>query len=229
MVSTQHTRTRSFVVWPGPLFVVLSLAGIVALNVIGTTAYPLPTASAVATQQWFVNNSGVATLSGVLQIVAALALLWFGTALVGRVRSVGASDVPYGTMTFVGATLAALAGLVSGVSQTIAAVGPVSQDVGTVQTLREVSFFSGGTLHVAFLGVALGAASLGLAGTGALPRWLTTAGTVIAVIAVLSLLSLLVDPAQYLIPVGRFLGYAWIVVTTVVLVRGGVPTRTGRS
>ena len=45
-------------------------------------------------------------------------------------------------------------------------------------------------------------------------------GIVVAVISLLSVASLLLEPASYLLPLGRFSGFVWIFAVSVVLARG---------
>jgi hypothetical protein len=46
---------------------------------------------------------------------------------------------------------------------------------------------------------------------GLIPRWLAFAGLILAAIAELSTLTLLLDGAAFLLPIARFLGFAWLI------------------
>ena len=50
---------------------------------------------------------------------------------------------------------------------------------------------------------------------GFVPRWLAWVGLIIAALSELSFLSLALEPLQFLLPIGRFSGLAWLVAVTV--------------
>jgi hypothetical protein len=88
--------------------------------------------------------------------------------------------------------------------------------LGFVDTLRQANF-TGGTLHVASLGLFVGAASIAARRAKALPRWISWLGIVQATLAILSLASLVFFPAALLILLGRMLGFVWCIAVGLVL------------
>ena len=89
-----------------------------------------------------------------------------------------------------------------------------------VGTLRQMNFLTGGTLHVASLGLFVGATSIAARRTKALPRWISWLGIVQATLAVLSLASLVFFPAALFILLGRLLGFVWCIGVGIVLALG---------
>jgi uncharacterized protein involved in cysteine biosynthesis len=63
-----------------------------------------------------------------------------------------------------------------------------------------------GAIGLLIAGIAVPAVILGLA-----PRWLCWVGLVIAVLAELGILALLVPAFGFTLPVGRFVGVAWLI------------------
>lgn len=92
--------------------------------------------------------------------------------------------------------------------------------LGLVGTLRQMNFLTGGTLHVASLGVFMGAASISALGAKALPRWIVWLGIAQAALAILSLASLAFFPASLLILLGRLLSFVWCISVGLILAFG---------
>jgi hypothetical protein len=92
--------------------------------------------------------------------------------------------------------------------------------LGFVDTLRLANFLTGGTLHVASLGLFVGATSIAARSAKALPRWISWLGMVQATLAILSLASLVFFPAALLILLGRMLGFVWCIAAGIVLALG---------
>lgn len=80
-----------------------------------------------------------------------------------------------------------------------------------------MNFLTGGTLHVASLGLFLGATSVAARKTKVLPRWISWLGIGAAALAILSLASLFLFQATILIPLGRLLSFVWCIGVGVVL------------
>jgi hypothetical protein len=93
-----------------------------------------------------------------------------------------------------------------------------------VGALRQMNFLTGGALHVASLGLCVGAASIAVrrakALPKALPRWILWLGIVAAALAIASLASLAWFPATFLIPLVRLLTFVWCIAAGIVLARG---------
>jgi len=84
--------------------------------------------------------------------------------------------------------------------------------LGFVDPLRQANV-TGGTLHVASLGLFVGATSIAARRAIALPRWISWLGIVQATLAILSLASLGYFPAALLI----LLGFVWCIAVGLLL------------
>jgi hypothetical protein len=65
-----------------------------------------------------------------------------------------------------------------------------------------------------------------------LPRWLTFLGIVLAITGELSWFSLIAYPANFFIPITRFVGFIWMLLAAIALTRGRktvAPVSTGDS
>jgi hypothetical protein len=89
-----------------------------------------------------------------------------------------------------------------------------------VGTLRQMNFLSGGTLHVASLGLFVGATSIAASRAKALLRWIAKFGIVAAALAILSLASLVLYPVSVFIPLGRLLSFVWSIAVGIKLALG---------
>jgi hypothetical protein len=101
----------------------------------------------------------------------------------------------------------ALSGLVTWVLAEPAVAG----DGTLVRALHQLGFALGGPATVVFLGLLLAGIAVPALLLGLFPRRLAIAGLVLATIAELSTLTLLVDGAAFLLPIARFLGFAWLI------------------
>ena len=82
---------------------------------------------------------------------------------------------------------------------------------GGLHALHDLVYLTGGPAHVMTLGAFMAAVSLTAWRTGALPRWVAATGVAAGAISILSLAALLWDPASLVLPLGRGLGFLWIV------------------
>ncbi|AKU94538.1 hypothetical protein AKJ09_01202 [Labilithrix luteola] len=89
----------------------------------------------------------------------------------------------------------------------------VAENEGVAHALHWLAFGFGGPGYVVCYGLLVA----GVAVTGGLhrflPRWLMWWGIALAVIAELSTLSLVIPSFAYLLPIARFPGFGWLVVT----------------
>lgn len=206
MTATQATR-RELGVLTGSLFVLLWLAGTFVPSAAGVT-FPRPTDDMETVRRSVEASASTLEKAAAVQILAGIALLWFAAALAGYLRRRGA-----------GTELVLAGGITASVTLLFSAAGNLAMgtDLATnavsAQLLYQLSFWTGGPIHVAALGTLIVAGALG----SGLPRWSTWSGIVIGGLGVLASLSALVSPMTILTPIGRFLGFLWIVVATVMI------------
>ncbi|WP_101381030.1 hypothetical protein [Kitasatospora sp. GP30] len=158
-------------------------------------------------------------LTGLLQMLSALALLAFVPVLADFVSRHGSSAR---------AGLVRTAGVASGVLLVVSSAGGwilsmVNSlgDLAVSRTLMDLTFITGAAPAIGTLGLVLWQVSRTALAARALPAWIGWAGSVLAVASVLSLLSLVAEPATLLIPVGRYLGFVWFLAVSLLLWRRG--------
>jgi hypothetical protein len=87
----------------------------------------------------------------------------------------------------------------------------ITADATLTHALSYLAFITGGMGFVVSLGLLIaGIAVPGLI-LGLVPAWFAWAGLVIAALSELSFLSMVIEPLQFLLPIGRFLGMIWLI------------------
>lgn len=211
MTTTQDARRGNLGVLAGSLFVVLWLTGTIVQGMSGA-GFPRPTDDMGTVADFMRAGADRMEASAGLQLLSAVALLWFAAAVAARLRRVGRTGT--------GAELALAGGIMSAstlllsVSALVALGGSdLANDDASAQLLYQLSFWLGGPIHVVGLGLLIVSAAYGLG----LPKWLSMAGLVIGTAGVLASLSPIVSQLTLFTPIGRFLGFIWIIVATVLL------------
>ena len=82
-----------------------------------------------------------------------------------------------------------------------------------------LSFLSGGVLYAVGFGLLAAGISVTSWFTRLLPRWLVALGMFVAVAGELSSLSLITFPANFFIPITRYIGFVWMILAAITLVR----------
>ena len=211
MTTTQDARRGNLGVLAGSLFVVLWFSGTIVQDTSGA-GFPRPDDDMATVAEIMRAGASRMEASAGLQLLAAIALLWFAATVAARLRRVGRSNT--------GAELALAGGIMSASTllfsaSALLALGGTDlvNDDASAQMLYQLSFWLGGPIHVVGLGLLIVSAAYGLG----LPKWLSIAGLVIGTAGMLASLSPIVSQLVIFTPVGRFLGFIWIVIATVML------------
>jgi hypothetical protein len=198
----------------GVLFVGLFVAGILAQGAgAGSAAYPMPTDGQAIVQAYFAAATTTGLVAG-LHILSAFALFWFAVTLAGIVRRSGKPDAA--AVVLAGGVIATVFQSISGVVMILLGNVEIVADAGLTQALVQISFWAGGPLNVAGFGAMVAGTGFALLGV-ALPRWLDVFGIVIGSVASLALLSVVVWPLVAATPIGRYVGFVWVLITSVML------------
>ena len=207
----------------GVLFAAFFIAGDILRGVLASTPLPLPGAPASEVARYFDESRTAALAVGIVQSLSAISLLVFAGCVVAVVWQAtrGGSALP--RLTAAGGALAATCLLVSALLALTLVPVAAGGDLGLVGALRSLNFLTGGTLHVAALGLFAGAASLAARRARALPGWICWLGIVLAVPAILSLASLAWYPANFFILLGRLLAFVWSIAAGIALALGTRP------
>jgi len=225
---TASSRQRTPWALGGVLFAAFFIVGLVLGGVLASSPFPLPGATAAEVARYFTESGTAVLASGLFQILSAISLFVFAAPVATLVRRTegGAGALP--GLTLGGGALAAVFLLVSALLGWVLALTAGGLGLELVDTLRNLNFLTGGTLHVASLGLFVGAASISTLNARALPRWILWLGLAAAALSILSLASLLFFPASILIPLGRLLAFVWCIAMGIVLALGRRrETRTG--
>lgn len=212
MTATQEARRGNPGILTGSLFVVLWFAGTIVQGLSGA-GFPRPTDDMATVAGFMRDGADRMEQSAGLQILSGVALLWFAAILATHLRRHGrpgsTADLALAGGVAASVTLMASAGATVALGST-----DLVTDDASAQLLYQLSFWLGGPLHVAALGTMILAAARGLV----LPTWLGVVGLIVGGAGVLAALSPIVAPMVMFTPVGRFLGFFWIIGVTVLLV-----------
>ena len=208
----------------GVLFAAFFIASLVLGGILASTSLPMPGAPAAEVARYYNDSRTAVLIASSLQALSGISLIAFATYVADFVRRpTGESGVLSHVALGGGISAAPFLLMSAGLS---AALVPVAAgaNLGLVDTLRELSFFAGGPVHIPLLGLFVGAASIAALRANAIPRWIPWIGISAATLSLLSLSSLLWFPATLLLPLGRLLAFVWSVGVSLVLVRNNLST-----
>ena len=204
----------------GVLFAAFFIVGVVLGGVLASTTLPLPGAPAAEVARYYDDSRTAVLVLSLFQVLSAVLLFVFVASVATFARSTAGERRALPGLTSGGGALAAAFLLVSALLGWVLALTAGGLGLDLVGTLRSLNFLSGGTLHVASLGLFMGAASIAALRAKALPRWIPWLGIVAAALSILSLASLVLFPASVLIPLGRLLAFVWSIAVGLVLALG---------
>ena len=205
----------------GLLFVALFISGLILGGALSSAPFPMPGAPPQEVARYYDENRTAVVAAGSLQILSSLALLVFASGVTAFVRRTAGGRGTLPALTSVGGLSAAALLLASALLGLVLVLASEGLGLDLVGVLRQMNFLTGGTLHVAALGLFVGAASIAARRAKALPSWISGLGIVAGALAILSLASLFWFPATILIPLGRLLLAVWCVAAGLVLALGG--------
>ena len=178
----------------------------------------------------FLTQSPLATrLGGFFLFGSAVPFGIFAVTAVSRLRHLGVRAA--GTnITLFGGLAAAFSLFLSGMATWILSDADVTASIAAVKALTLLSFLSGGAFYAVGFGLMAAGISITCYFTRLLPRGLVALGLVVAIAGELSWFSLVAYPANFFIPVTRFVGFVWMILTALALRKDrrlGVRTPTG--
>lgn len=210
----------------GPSLVLLAIvhilvfvAGLVVAAVLRHGApYVTPFASAEAMRSFFALNPTAVRVSSFFLFGSAVPFGIFGVTVVSRLRFMGVRAAGTNIALFGGLT-AAGALFLSGITGWILYLPDVFADAPLLKALYFLSFLFGGALYAVGFGLLAAGVSVTSYFMRLLPRWLVAFGMLIAIAGELSSLSLLTFPANFFIPITRYLGFIWMIIVAVTLTK----------
>jgi len=208
-----------------------SLVSAAALT--GGQLYVSPFAGAAEIARYFAENAFAARVSGTLQFASAVPFGILTATLYTRQQRLGVR-VPGPSIGLFGGVAASVLLMISGLLTWVLAhvsveMADAAGSPSTAAALALLAFATGGVGFV--VGAGLLVASVAVPGLilGLIPRWLAWTGLVLAALSELSFLSLLVEPLQFLLPIGRFGGLIWLILAGFALPTTRASARAARE
>ena len=201
-------------------FLGLFVLGILLNSVFAKGLYPMPTVPAAETVQYRLDNPEVMRISGVVNVLAGVAAIWFAAwlaAVVGR-RS------PHGQaswLTFAGGAISGTFLILSGAMQWVVQRPDVLANEGLTQVVNSLIFVIGGVGVVLGYAGLVGVSSVVLLRARLIPTWLAVVGVVSGALSLVAAFGLVPEGTElvYLIPLGRFPALLWIAFAVGFIVR----------
>jgi hypothetical protein len=142
----------------------------------------------------------------------------FVVTAVSRLRFMGVRAAGTG-IALLGGMIATIALILSGSVGWILSVPEVLASAPTVKAVNFLNFLLGGVVFAVGFGLLAAGVSVTCYFMRLLPRWLIALGMLTALTGELSSLSLVAYPANFFIPITRYLGFIWMFSVAVALTR----------
>jgi hypothetical protein len=199
--------------------ILVFVAGLVAAATLrhGAT-YVTPFAPAEEVRLFFARSPSAVRVSDFFLFGSAIPFGIFAVTIVSRLRFMGVRAA--GTnIALLGGLTATMGLILSGILGWVLSVPEVSASAQLVKAIFFLCFLFGGTVFAVGFGLLTAAVSVTSYFTRLLPRWLVALGMLLAVTGELSSLSLIAYPANFFIPITRYLGLIWMVSVAVELTK----------
>lgn len=201
---------------PALVTVVLFVASVVATLAFGNGLYSSPfVAQPADIAQTYADSSTLIRTVGLLEFASAIALLVFTVVVWTRLRTAAPGLTVVSDVAAFGGVLAALFMVLNALVQWPLSYPSVSASQPVRHSLEFLYFGLGGFAHVATLGLLVGGVSLVGLVVRLTPRWLAVAGLVLGAASLLSALTFVFEGAAVLLPIGRFLTFAWLIALSI--------------
>jgi hypothetical protein len=217
MKSSPKFRGPSLVLL-GTIHILLFAAGLVAAATLrhGGAPYINPFAAGETVRAFFEQNSTAVRVSNFFLFASAVPLGIFVVTMVSRLQFLGVRAAGTKIALFGGLT-AANALIVSGLFGWVLSLPDVAASVSMVRAIFFLSFLFGGAAYAVGFGLLAAGVCVTSYFSRLLPRWLVVLGMLVAVAGEFASLSLVAYPANFLIPITRYLGFIWLMLAAVKL------------
>lgn len=203
----------------GVIHIVLFAAGLIAAGVLRHGApYVTPFAAAETLRLSVAQYATAVRVSSFFLFVSAVPFGIFAVTISSRLRFMGVRAAGTSIALF-GGIAAAIALFLSGMAGWILSVPEVAASAQIVKAIVFLSFLSGGTFYAVGFGLLSAGVSVTSYFTKLLPKWIIALGMLVALAGELSSLSLIAYPANFFIPITRYLGFIWMLAAAVALTR----------
>ncbi len=190
---------------------VLLIASLISMAVLsGGSAIASPFGDTATVAGFFADHALAARFASLLQLGSAIPLGIYAATMYARQQRLGIR-VPGPNIGLFGGTAAAILLVVSAIITWTQSQDVVSADPELTHALAYLSFAAGGFAHVLGLGLLVAGIAVPALLLRLVPAWFAWTGLVIATLAELSFLTMVIQPLQFLIPIGRFGSLIWLV------------------
>jgi hypothetical protein len=207
-------------------------AGLVAAATLRHGAsYVTPFAPAEEMRLFFAQSPTAVRVSNFFLFACAVPFGIFAVTTVSRLRFMGVRAA--GTnIALLGGLTATIALILSGITGWVLSVPEVSASAQVVKAIFFLCFLFGGAVYSVGFGLLAAGVSVTSYFMRLLPRWIVVLGMLLAITGELSSFSLIAYPANFFIPITRYLGLIWMVSVAVALTKNrkvAQPRHNGES
>lgn len=218
MKSTPHFRGPSLILL-ATVHILLFAAGLAAAAALRHGAsFVTPFAQAEALRSFFTQSPTAVRVSSFFLFGSAVPFGIFAVTAVSRLRYMGVRAA--GTnIALLGGLTATIALLLSGIVGWVLSVPEVSASAPVVKAIDFLNFLLGGVVYAVGFGLLAAGVSVTSYFMRLLPRWIVALGILVAFAGELSSFSLIAYPANFFIPITRFVGFIWMLSVAVALTK----------
>jgi hypothetical protein len=197
--------------------IALFAAGLVAGATLRHGApFVTPFAPAGSLRSFFMQNPTAVRVSNFFLFGSAVPFGIFAVTTVSRLRFMRVRAAGLNIALF-GGLVAAIALFLSGMAGWVLSVPEVAASASVVKAIVFLNFLFGGVFYAVGFGLLAAGVSVTCYFMRLLPRWLVALGMLIALTGELSSFSLIAYPANFFIPITRFVGYIWMILVAMAL------------
>lgn len=209
--------------------ILLFVAGLVAAATLRHGApYVTPFAPAEELRSFLAQSPTAVRVSNFFLFGSAVPFGIFAVTTVSRLRFMGVRAA--GTnIALLGGLIATIALILSGSAGWVLSVPEVLASAQVVKAISFLNFLLGGVVFAVGFGLLAAGVSVTSHFMRLLPRWLVVLGMLLAITGELSSFSLIAYPANFFIPVTRYLGLIWMVSVAVALTKNGEVAQPGHN
>ena len=218
MKSNSHFRGPSLLLL-AIVHLLIFASGLVAAAVLRHGArFATPFAPAEELRTFLALSPTAVRVSNFFLFGSAIPFGIFAVTTVSRLRFMGVRAA--GTnIALLGGLIATFALILSGTTGWILSLPEVLASAPILKAIAFLNFLLGGVVFAVGFGLLAAGVSVTCYFMRLLPRWLTAFGILIALTGELSYLSLVAFPANFFIPITRYLGFIWMFSVAVALTR----------
>ena len=199
--------------------ILLFASGLVAAATLRHGApFVTPFAPAEALRLFFAQNPTAVRVSSFFLFGSAVPFGIFAVTIVSRLRFLRVRAAGTNIALF-GGLAAAIALFFSGMAGWVLSVPEVAASAPVVKAIDFLNFLCGGVFYAVGFGLLAAGVSVTSYFMRLLPRWIVALGMLLAVTGELSSLSLIAYPANFFIPITRFVGFIWMLLVAVALTK----------